>query len=401
MKIKILVTLLVCGCMLLHADTSVQQEKTQKQVAITVQEDVRQPSNNKKERQKNKLKAEQKKEKQRADKKKKAEKQAEKRNQQLAVKQRKQKPPRQPKHTQEFQVMFYNVENLFDTYDDPTKLDNEFLPKGQKKWTTQRYYNHLKQTAQVITAVGQWSTPALVGMCEVENDTVVTHLLTRTPLRKQNYQYRMTKGNDPRGINNVLLYQRDKFKFIGQQDVRLKFSNRRKRSRDILHVWGRIITNDTLDVFVCHFPSRAGGETASEPSRIEAATRVKQLCDSISKVRKNPNIIVMGDFNDTPVNKSMRVIGRSLNNLFAGELNHKGTYKYKGAWSQLDQMFVNRNWNEYLKPGSNQIFYQPFLLKDDRSPTKRPYRSYNGNTYEAGFSDHLPIVATFILPTKR
>ncbi|MDR2139960.1 MAG: endonuclease [Tannerella sp.] len=313
----------------------------------------------------------------------------------------------QKRHMQEFRVMFYNVENLFDTEDDPHTLDNEFLPDSPRRWTPYRYYTHLRQTARVISAVGAWDTPALVGLCEIESDSAVIHLITRTPLRMQHYRYCMTKGNDRRGINNALLYQPDKFRYLGHESGRIRFTNRRRRSRDILHVWGQVITGDTLDVFVCHFPSRSGGEKKTERDRLDATRHLRRMLDSLCHIRKTPNLLVMGDFNDTPADRSIRTLTAStppeqaLVNLFADEaaLNAPGSHKYQGEWSQLDQMMVSKSWNSYLKAGSPRVFNEPFLMTEDKSRRgQRPKRSYYGFKYEGGFSDHLPIVADFLLP---
>ena len=306
---------------------------------------------------------------------------------------------------QDFRVMFYNVENLFDTYDDPNKNDNQFLPDGSMRWTQGRYYNHLRKTAQVITAIGEWGTPAICGLCEVENDTVLVHLLNRTPLREQRYRYCITTGSDTRGINNALIYQRDKFKYLGHSSERIPFTNKRRRSRDILHVWGEIITGERLDIFVCHFPSRSGGEKETEPDRIDAAKFLRKLCDSLYNINDKSNIIIMGDFNDNPSDKSIKYItkGAKLINLFgdAKKLNFHGTYKFQGEWSQLDQMFVSPNWNNYLMENSPRIFAADFLLSKNSRGEQSPFRSYQGPMYKGGFSDHLPIVADFLLPLRQ
>ena len=178
--------------------------------------------------------------------------------------------------------MSYNVENLFDTNDNPDKNDNDFLPTGNRHWTRGRYYHKLQQIAKVISAAGEWSTPALVGLCEVENDSVLIHLLNRTPLKMQHYHYCMTHGSDTRGINTALLYQRDKFGYIGHQEHPVIFTRKQhKHTRNILHVWGKVLTLDTLDIFVCHLPSRYGGEKESEADRFDAARTLRNLCDSL------------------------------------------------------------------------------------------------------------------------
>ena len=136
-----------------------------------------------------------------------------------------------------FQVMSYNVENLFDTSDDPHTNDNEFLPDGTRHWTQKRYRSHLEQTARVILAAGAWESPALVGLCEVENEAVLQQLMHHTQLRSEGYRSCITRGNDPRGINNALLYRQDRFRLLGWRSVRIPFADRAKRSRDLLHAW--------------------------------------------------------------------------------------------------------------------------------------------------------------------
>jgi predicted extracellular nuclease len=311
--------------------------------------------------------------------------------------------------SRDFRVMFYNVENLFDTYDDPHKSDNDFLPNGPMRWTPSRYYRHLRKTAQVISAIGEWGTPALCGLCEVESDTVLIHLLNRTPLKEQHYSYCITTGQDVRGINNALLYQRDKFKYLGHSSVRIKFTNKNRRSRDILHVWGELVHGERLDVFVCHFPSRVRGEKESEVDRIDAAKSLRRLCDSIFGINNNANIIVMGDFNDNPYDKSIQTLTKgskakyNLTNLFGNpdKLNFGGSHNFRGEWSQLDQIIVSRNWNKYLRKGSPQIFVRSFLLSPKNNRGEQiPLRKYAGRVYKNGYSDHLPIFADFSLPSS-
>lgn len=324
----------------------------------------------------------------------------------------------------DFRVMSYNAENLFDIADDPLKDDNEYLPSGARHWTSGRYYHKLQQIARVINAAGEWGTPALIGLCEVENDSVITHLLNRTPLRRQQYRYCITHSPDRRGINVALLYQRDRFRYIGHTGNAIRYTGKRhKLSRDILHVWGEVITSDTLDVFVCHFPSRYGGEKESEADRIDAARTLRELCDSLCGIRSTPQIIIMGDFNDTPENRSLSEIlsahsypdtgtpsypSARLYNLFSDtrHLNWQGSHKYQGEWSQLDHIIVNGTLLHpesaiHLKPGSNRIFTSPFLFTKDKTwRGNRPLRSFYGFKYEAGYSDHLPLTVDFLIPTR-
>lgn len=322
-----------------------------------------------------------------------------------------------------FRVVSYNVENLFDTVDDPDKDDDQFLPDSERKWTEKRYYNKLQHLSKAIIATGEWDMPALVGLCEVENDSTLHHLLRRTPLKEFEYRFCMGDGTDNRGINVALLYQREKFRYMDHASVRIPFKNKGKKSRDILHVWGEVSDGNILDVFVCHFPSRSGGEKDSEGDRIDAAAALRVLCDSIYEVRQKPRLIIMGDFNDMPTNKSIRkVLGAipasemeadnkqslTLINLFGepDKLNNPGTYKYRSEWNQLDQMMVNSEMLTdhsalYYKEESAEIVTFPFLITEDtRNEGFRPKRTYQGPRYEGGTSDHLPIMADFLIPLK-
>ena len=312
-----------------------------------------------------------------------------------------------------FRVMSYNAENLFDVTKSPDKNDAEFQPDGKRNWTKSRYYHKLQQIAKVISAAGEWDTPALVALCEVENDTVIHHLLGRTPLRKQDYHYRMTTGRDDRGINTALLYQRDKFKYLSHAEHVIPFTDTQKRSRNILHVTGQISTRDTLDVFACHFPSRYGGEKESEQARTDAALYLRSLCDSLYKTRENCLLLIMGDFNDIPQDKSLSQQLRALPpqrkkeqdpdlTLYNLVYNEKGSHKYRDSWSQLDHIIVNSSLLSYLDPSSVRVFSPPFLLTEDKVwRGKRPLRTYHGYKYERGFSDHLPVIADFNLQSSN
>lgn len=311
-----------------------------------------------------------------------------------------------------FRIMSYNVENLFDCRHDAGKNDTEFLPGGARHWTPGRYYRKLQQIAKVILAAGEWDTPTLVGLCEVENDSVLIHLLARTPLNTRHYRYRMTDSPDARGIDVALLYRRDRFALIGSASYPVRFSRHaEKRSRDILHVWGRIVSGDTLDVFVCHFPSRYGGEVASEPDRKDAAATLKAKTDSLFAIRTQAHIVIMGDFNDTPTDKSVTAVLQALPpaapyepgklyNLFypTVTLPCEGSHKYQGEWSHLDQFIVSGALLDTLHsvhvvPHSPTLFAPAFLFTKDKTYRGiRPKRTYYGYKYEGGYSDHLPIL---------
>ncbi len=311
----------------------------------------------------------------------------------------------------DFRIMFYNVENLFDTHDDPLKEDDDFLPDGFMRWTPWKYWEKLRNITRVITAVGGMQSPAVVGLCEIENDSVLFDLTKRSPLRAQEYEYIITDSPDERGIDVALLYQRHQFKPLQTSEYEIKFIRRNIRpTRNILHVTGEVLNGDTLDLFVCHFPSRSGGQRETEPARMETAALLKNKADSLFTLRENARIIIMGDFNDHPDNKSLsQILGArsiqaplqrdQLYNLFHHHAKNPetGTYKYQGKWEILDQFIVSGNIlteenSIHVKNNTAHIFDADFLLEEDeRYYGRKPYRTSAGPRYIGGFSDHLPI----------
>lgn len=313
------------------------------------------------------------------------------------------------KDTLRFCVMSYNVENLFDCLHDSLKNDYEFLPQATRHWTFSKYRKKLDHIARVILSVGGWAPPALVGLCEIENDSVL-HALTRySLLRTAGYRYICTHSNDQRGIDVGLLYQRKWFKPIHIESLPVKKPvHVRHDTRDVLHVSGLMINLDTLDVIICHFPSRRGGAKRSEPYRLSAAGTVRRCVDSLYHIRQKPQIIIMGDFNDYPDNASVKLIlGKrpTLHHLLADEASQKnsGTYKFRGEWGLLDHLIVSPSLIHpgstlYTPPYSGQIFRAPFLLTTDKTyGGMQPLRTYWGMRYLGGFSDHLPVYASFRL----
>ena len=306
--------------------------------------------------------------------------------------------PYQVEAQESFRILFWNVENLFDTKDDPHKNDNEFLPDATRHWNHFRYREKLKKLAKGIIASGKEYVPDLVGLCEVENDSCLYDLTRYSPLREADYRFVMTDSPDQRGIDVALLYQRGSFKLLQHQSIRIPYKQWKKGpTRDILHVVGKVVSGDTLDVFVCHMPSRSGGQAKSEPFRLLTTQVLKQAVDSLMSVRKHPHVVVMGDFNDYPTNKSMKRLcsdGR-LRNLMKGK--KYGTYRYRGEWGILDQFLVSgslltRRGSIRTSAKDAQILRHDFLLEEDEKyGGYKPFRTYNGMKYLGGFSDHLPI----------
>ena len=307
-------------------------------------------------------------------------------------------------------VMFYNTENLFDTVDNPDKADDEFTPEGSYRWSAGRYWAKLNSLSKVIAAVDEDTAPALVGLAEVENDTVLSDLTSRAALREAGYRFVMTDSPDRRGIDVALLYRRTFFQYISHECIRVDLSPQGgSPTRDILHVTGRLENHDTLDVYVCHWPSRIGGEKETEPLRMIAAGRVRQSVDSVFSVRRKPYVIIMGDLNEGPDSPAVRqglaavpyasdpdMEDRHLMTMM--DCLEDGSYKYQGRWDCYDQFVVSASLMNGLGcTGAHdvRICAFDFLLEDDDTyGGRKPKRTYNGRRHQGGCSDHLPVCMT-------
>lgn len=308
---------------------------------------------------------------------------------------------------QNMTVVFCNAENLFDPEDDPEKDDDDFTPDGIYHWTRSRYWDKLDDLSKVIVAADEDQAPALVGLSEVENGTVLTDLTSRSALRAAGYAFVMTDSPDRRGIDVALMYRRSFFRLLKHESLRVNLRPYGgSATRDILHVTGMLENMDTLDVYVCHWPSRYGGTAETEPFRMCAAKVVRASIDSIFRVRSKPYVIIMGDLNDGPDDPAVRdglnarAYSRGLN-LEDRELVtvmdpvNDGSYKYQGSWDKYDQFIVSASLlngqGRTVMIGSD-ILNLPFLLTDDDAyGGVKPYRTYNGRRYQGGYSDHLPV----------
>ncbi len=316
-----------------------------------------------------------------------------------------------PNKQRYMRIMFYNVENLFDTQNDSLKKDDEFLPNGVKYWTNYKYYDKLHKIAKVIVSVGGWQTPEIIGLCEVENRKVLNDLCKKTGLKNLNYSIIHKESPDKRGIDVALLYKAKFFTPIFYQAIKVSFEqDTAGTTRDILYVKGLANNKDSLHIFVNHWPSRWGGQMATEHKRISAAKHLRKFVDSIVDYNANAKIIIMGDLNDYPDNKSItrflkaekdfdNIKDNKLYNLSAYIENTKniGSHKSRGEWGVLDQIIVSGallNANKGLKAGKDDayIFNADFLQTEDETYTgKKNFRTYLGYRYLGGYSDHLPV----------
>ena len=303
----------------------------------------------------------------------------------------------QKQEKQDFKIMCYNVENFFDCVHDSLSNDTEFLPTGLRGWNTSKYAKKQANIAKVITAIGEWDAPALVGLCEIESNKCLYDLTHYSGLKNLRYKYIHHDSPDPRGIDVALLYQPTQFTPLHDEAIRITFPQSPEvKTRDILYVSGQIPSGDTLHVFITHFPSRLEGEKESEEKRNFVASVIRFKADSLLATTHRPNIIIMGDFNDYPTNSSLSEVLKakpltgtlssdSLYNLmYALQLEGKGTNKHSGEWGMLDQVIISGNLLSSTNPifttqQDAHIFEAKFLLENDRTYLgKQPFRTYAG-----------------------
>lgn len=310
---------------------------------------------------------------------------------------------------EEYIFMFYNTENLFDTANDSLKQDDEFTPEGMRRWNNGRMYRKANRLAKVIMAAGEWSAPAFVGLCEVEDHEVLEKLTQQTPLSRYRYKIIHKDSPDPRGIDVALIYRPELFKPFDYKTIVLTDSSDASFvTREILQVSGILNNWDTLHLFVNHWPSRYGGLMETMHYRKLAAQVLDHSIQDLFAKYPRAKIICMGDFNDTPDDESLKSV------LKAGSINRPGvngeminlsaswmvlpvqTLKNKYSWQVFDQWIVS----DYLIENtiglnliSAEIFNAPFLLEaDTKYGGVKPKRTYVGYKHQEGFSDHLPIL---------
>lgn len=316
-------------------------------------------------------------------------------------------------------IAFYNLENLFDIKDDSLTRDEEFTPEGAKRWNWFRYQDKVAKHAKTLTAVGGWEAPALIAVCEIENEYVLKSLTEFSLLKPYRYQIIHQDSPDLRGIDVGLLFRPDKFDVLHFEALPVVFEEADSRpTRDILYVMGSVLGQDSLHVFVNHWPSRYGGMMSSEPKRLQAARVLRQKVEEIFAQNPQANIVITGDFNDEPENKSLSQVlaakhkeeelqAGELFNLMHEKVGREGSHKFAGEWGILDHFIVSSalmkgSANMQITQDRAQIFRAPWLLKPDtRDMGEHPFRTYQGPKYLGGYSDHLPIYLDLIMLDKQ
>ncbi|MFN2429593.1 MAG: hypothetical protein ABR574_06235, partial [Cryomorphaceae bacterium] len=300
-------------------------------------------------------------------------------------------------------LAFYNVENLFDTINDPSINDDEFTPDSEKGWNTERYSDKIEKIASTLSGISK-NHPSIIGLCEIENADVLNHLVASEPMAKGKYEIAHFDSPDMRGIDVALLYAKKDFKPSFKKAIRVTLPETERPTRDILYVKGTIKKGPEIHVFVNHWPSRYGGADESEYKRLAAAKTLRNQIDSIRALEPNAHIVCMGDFNDYPNNKSVSEIlgiGTEENSLPMCNLmdglaeTHRGSYNYRGNWGFLDQIIVSCSLQNQELPnildGATAPYYVPEMIYTNKNGKESPSRTYGGPNYYGGYSDHLPV----------
>lgn len=302
-------------------------------------------------------------------------------------------------------IAFYNVENLFDTIDDPNTNDAEFLPGGANRWTPQRYQAKLENMARVIAGIGNEMVkggPAIIGLSEIENRGVLEDLINTPPLKELGYEIVHYDSPDRRGVDVGLLYKPSVFKVTNSTSNRLYMPGRTDFfSRDQLVVSGELL-GEPISVIVNHWPSRRSGPEYRE----EAAKLSRHLSDSLMKAHKNAKIFVMGDLNDDPIDRSVaKVLGAKgkpadvnkgdlFNPMWQLHRDGIGSLAYRDAWNLFDQIIVSEpvlNDSKGWKLHKAKVYNDTFLLQKDGPYAGYPFRTFAGGAYAGGYSDHFPV----------
>ena len=319
-------------------------------------------------------------------------------------------------------VAFYNLENLFDTINTPGVIDEEFTPDGAKSWTGKNYWDKQQNLAKVLSEIGRDLNPdgpAIIGVAEIENILVLEDLVNMPAIADRQYQIVHYDSPDARGVDVAMFYSPRHFRLLKSRAIPVNFNNtegRPLKTRDILYSKG-ILAGDTVHVFVNHWPSRRGGESASRPLRSGCAAIVRSVVDSIRSESPMAKVIVMGDLNDDPINESVykvleakpdrkKILPDQFYNPFYNFYKKgQGSNAYQDAWSLFDQIMISYGFVSTDATGFT--FYQagiynpPYMQQKSGRYKGYPFRTFDGDTYISGYSDHYPTYIHFLKEHKK
>lgn len=316
-------------------------------------------------------------------------------------------------------IGFYNLENLYDTIDNPMVSDEEFLPASERRYNSSIYWDKQERLSTVLSMMGTEVNPdglALLGVAEVENDTVLNDLVKMPKLKDRKWKVVHYDSPDLRGVDVGLLYNPKYFRLLYSKALFVALPGDSKESfltRDVLYVKG-LMDGDTVHVYVNHWPSRRGGEERSAPARAAAAGVAKRSIDSVMALNPSAKVVLMGDLNDDPISPSLtKVIGSKgkitdvePTGFFNPWVDYYkkgiGTTPYQDAWSLFDQIVISGTWLNKEQPGYH--YYKPVIFNREFMVQKtgrwRGYskRTWDGITYNYGYSDHFPV---YVLMVKK
>lgn len=282
-------------------------------------------------------------------------------------------------------VVSYNVENLFHPEKDSITDDAEWTPDGERHWSFARYNRKVENIARVLTNIGEWSGVDVVGLQEIENAAVVKKLCYT--LRRGEYGFVHYDSPDRRGIDVALIYKKSRIDTLSSKAISIQHSD--LRTRDILYVSALVDKKDTIHFFVCHLPSQRGGAAESAWKREAAKETLQQAVDSVQETNKDAKIIVMGDMNSEGL-EIRELVDKIANSQQLTANSQNGTHKYQGRWTYLDHFYVSPSINEV---STARVYDAEWIQEnDEKYMGLKPKRTYNGFTYQNGYSDHLPIV---------
>ncbi len=301
-----------------------------------------------------------------------------------------------------YTIAFYNLENLFDTEDDPLTLDDDFTVNAPRQWNAKRFQKKIKKLGRVISQIGYndiQHPPAIVGIAEVENETVVKALVDSKFLKDKGYQYVHFDSSDERGIDTALLYRSDYVTILEANTHTLYLENApgvRDYTRDILHIRGTL-QGQEVHILVNHWPSRRQGAEETAYKRIAAAQKNLEIVHNIAEDNPKAKCIIMGDFNDDPHSESLTTLSKNgfFNPMETLLTQQQGSSTHRGAWNLFDQILISgammtKNYEhfQYYKAG---VFKKDYLVTSTGQYKGYPFRSYGYNGYLGGYSDHFPV----------
>lgn len=304
-------------------------------------------------------------------------------------------------NVKQLSVAFYNVENLFDTQDDPDTFDEEFTPSGKKNWTQDRYEEKLSNLSKVIQAMDSF-VPDVIGLAEIENLKVLEDLAQQPGLKEVGYKIVHKDSPDGRGIDVALLYNPAKINVSDVSYIRSTLPvGDRPQTRLVLHAEGTF-GEETIHFYVNHWPSRSGGQRETEANRLTVAYNVKEDVSQVMEEDPQALVVLMGDFNDHPNDRSVRTIldackaDCELENLMWDlSKQGQGSYNYRGKWGALDQFIVSPNLVDGTQTevdiASVKFVKHDWMMYVNDEGVAYPNRTYGGPNYYGGYSDHLPI----------